>query len=96
MSDKATMLRETVEAFANLSTVLDELTEEQARRIRLSVLGVRDLVIHWPGMLRERGRQISQTSETIRKARTSWAPGSFWGLRYPGEPNGVIFHDATC
>jgi len=40
------MLRERVEAFANLSTMLDALTEEQATRIRRSVLGVRDLVIH--------------------------------------------------
>ena len=95
MSDKATMLRETVEAFANLSTLLDGLTEEQASRIRLSVLGVRDLVIRWPGMLREDGGQISEAGESIYKARASWAPGSFWGLRYPGEQNRVIFHDAT-
>jgi len=95
MSDKATMLRETDEALANLSTILDELTEEQARRIRLSVLGVQDLVIHWPGMLRERGGKISEADESIHNARTSWAPGSFWGLRYPGEPNRVILHDAT-
>ncbi len=95
MSDKATMLWETVEAFAHLSTLLDELTEEQARHIRLSVLGVQDLVIHWPGMLRERGGQNSEADESMHKARTSWAPGSFWGLRYPGEPNRVIVHDAT-
>jgi len=94
MSDKATMLRETVEAFANLSTLLDELTEEQARRIRLSVLGVQDLVIHWPGMLRERGGKISEADESIHNARTSGAPGSCWGLRYPGDPNRVILHGA--
>jgi len=87
MSDKATMLRETVEAFANLSTLLDGLTEEQASRIRLSVLGVRDLVIRWPGMLREGNGQISQECERIHTARISWAPGSFWGLRYPREQN---------
>ena len=87
MSDKATILRETVEAFANLSTLLDGLTEEQASRIRLSGLGVRDLVIHWPGMFREGAGQMSQAGESIHKARTSWAPGSFWGLMYPGEQN---------
>ncbi len=94
MSDKATMLRETVEAFANLSAMLDGMTEEQARCIRFSVLGVRDLLIHWPGLFREDGEQISQAGESIHKARISWAPGSFWGLRYPGEQNRVIFHDA--
>ena len=63
------MLRETVEAFADLRTMLEELTEEQASRIRLGVLGVRDLVIQWPGMLRGCGGQISQAAERIRKAR---------------------------
>ena len=82
MSDKATMLQETVEAFADLRTMLDGLTEEQARRIRLGVLGVRDLVIHWPGMLRVWGGQMSQAAEraeSIHKARMFCAaPGSFW------------------
>jgi hypothetical protein len=86
MSDRATMLRETVEAFADLRTVLDGLTEEQARRIQLGVSGVRDLVMRWPGMLHECGGQISQvaeTAESIHKARSFCAPGSFWGLRSP-------------
>ena len=43
MSDRATILRETVEAYADLHTILDGLTEEQASRIRLGVLGLRDL-----------------------------------------------------
>ena len=63
MSDKATILQETVEAFADLHTMLDGLTEEQASRIRLGVLGVRDLVIQWPGMLCGCGGQISQAAE---------------------------------
>src|SRR5262245_59448520 len=44
MNSKATMLRETVEAFADLRTLLDGLTEEQTSRIRLGVLGMRDLL----------------------------------------------------
>ena len=90
MSDKATMLQETVEAFADLRTMLDGLTEEQASRIRLGVLGLRDLVIQWPGMLCGCGDQISQAAESaksIHKARAFCAPGSFWGLRYPGDRN---------
>jgi hypothetical protein len=90
MSDKATMLQEMVEAFADLRTILDGLTEEQAGRIRLSVLGVRDLLIQWPGMVCGCGGQISQaaeTAESIHKAHTFCAPGSFWGLRYPGDRN---------
>lgn len=91
MSDKVTMLRETVEAFADLRAMLDGLTDEQASHIRLGVLGVRDLVIqiHWPEVLQGCGGQISQAADSIHKARTFWAPGSFWGLRYPGDRNGT-------
>src|SRR5262245_48137357 len=90
MSDKAMMLQETVEAFADLRTMLDGLTEEQASRIRLGVLGVRDLVIQWHEVLGGCGGQISQAAEraeSIQKARTFCAPGSFWGLRHPGDRN---------
>src|SRR5262249_22265245 len=88
MSDKATMLQETVEAFADLRTMLDRLTEEQARRIRLGVLGVRDLMSQWTGMLRWCDGQVSQAAEraeSVHKARMFCAPRSFWGLRYPGD-----------
>ena len=90
MSDKATMLRETVEAFADLRTMFDGLTEEQASRVRLGVLGVRDIVIHIesPATLRGNGDQTSQAAESIRHARSFLAAGSFWGLRYPSERNG--------
>ena len=87
MSDKPTMLRETVEALADIRTMLEELTEEQASRIRLSVLGVRNLLVHWPGMDHESGGQISRADESLRAARIFWAPGSFWGLRYPVGPD---------
>jgi len=92
MSDKATMMQETIEAFADLRTMLDGLTEEQASRIRLGVLGVRDLVIQWPRMLCRWGGPISQAAEraeSIHKARMFCAPGSFWGLRNPDDRNGT-------
>ena len=92
MSDKATMLRETVEAFTDLRAMFAELTEEQASSVRLGVLGVRDIMIHTHGLttLPGRGDEISQTAdESIRKARSFFPPGSFWGLRYPTERNGA-------
>ena len=87
MSDKATMLRETVEAFADLRTMFDGLTEEQASHVWLGVLGVRDLVMHIdsPATLRGCGDQPSQAAESIRKARSCFPPGSFWGLRCTSE-----------
>ena len=91
MSDKATMLRETVEAFTDLRAMFDELTEEQVRRVRLGMLAVRDVVIHKhrPASPRGCGDETSQAAEGIRKARSFWAPGSFWGLRYPSERDGT-------
>ena len=88
MSDKAAMLRETVEAFAELGTMIEELTDEQTQYIRLGVLGVRDLVLRWPGRLSVGDGQPSQAADSLHKARTVWAPGSFWGLRYPVDRNG--------
>jgi len=90
MSDRAAMLRETVEAFTDLHAMFDRLTEEQASRVWLGVLGVRDIVIHkqGPATLRGCGDETSQAAESIRKARSFLAPGSFWGLRYPSERNG--------
>jgi hypothetical protein len=90
MSDRATMLRETVEAFADLRTMFDGLTEEQASRVWLGVLGVRDTLIHiHDRTLRGCGDQTSQATESIHTARSFLAPGSFWGLRCPGERNGA-------
>ena len=93
MSDKATMLRETGEAFSDLREMFDWLTEEQASRVWLGVLGVREILIH----IREhtvqnrdwRGARTLQTAESTRIARNFWAPGSYWGLRYPGKRDGT-------
>ena len=89
MSDKATMLRETDEAFADLRAMLDWLTEEQARRVWP---GVRDSLNHireHPVQNRDwRAARTLQTAESTRAARSLWAPGSFWGLRYPSKRDG--------
>jgi hypothetical protein len=42
MRDKAPMLREPVEGFADLSTMFEGLSEEQASRVWLGVSGVRN------------------------------------------------------
>jgi hypothetical protein len=75
MSDKATMLRETDEAFADLRVMLDWLTEEQASRVWLAVSGVRESLIH----IREYPAQNRDWRAAL------WAPSSFWGLRYPSK-----------
>jgi len=91
MSDKATMLRETDEAFADLRAMLDWLTEEQASRVWP---GVRDSLTHireHPVQNRDwRAARTLQTAESTRAARSLWAPGSFWGLRYPSKRGGKM------
>ena len=93
MSDKATMLRETTEAFADLRAMFDWLTEEQANRVWLGVLGVRDILIHireYTAQNRDwRAARTLQTAESTRIARNFWAPGSYWGLRYPSNQDGT-------
>lgn len=93
MSDKATMLRETAEAFADLREMVDWLTEEQASRVWRGVLAVREILI----LIREhtvqnrdwRRARTLPTAERTRMARNFWAPGSFWGLRYPNNRDGT-------
>ena len=89
MSDKATMLRETDEAFADLRTMLDWLTEEQASRVWPGVQDSLNQIREYPVQNRDwRAARSSQTGESTRAARSLWAPGSFWGLRYPSKPDG--------
>ena len=76
MSDRATMLRETDEVFAELRGMFDWLSEEQANRVWLEVSGVRESLI--------RIRTL-RTAESILQARNYWAPDSYWGRRYPGK-----------
>jgi hypothetical protein len=89
MSDKATMRRETDETFADLRSMLDWLTEEQASRVWP---GVRDSLNHvreHPVQNRDwRAARALHTAESTRIARSRWAPGSFWGLRYPSNGDG--------
>jgi hypothetical protein len=86
MSDKATMLRATDEAIADLRAMFDCLTEEQARRLWLGVSAVRDSLIHIrQHAVQSRQSRAPQTTESTHVARDLWAPGSFWGLRYPSQ-----------
>ena len=93
MNDKATMLRETDEAFADLREMFYWLTEEQASGVWLGALGVRETLNH----IREhtvqnrdwRAARTLQTAESIRIARSFCAPRSFWGLRYRSRRDGT-------
>jgi type II secretory pathway pseudopilin PulG len=89
MSDKATMLQETDEAFADLRAMLDWLTEEQASRVWPVVRDSLNQIREHPVQNRDwRAARSSQTAESTRAARSLWAPSSFWGLRYPSKGGG--------
>ena len=49
MSDKATLLREADEAFAELRLAVEDLTDEEMRRVWLGTWGVREILIHISG-----------------------------------------------
>jgi len=49
MSDKATLLREAEEAFAELRETVDGLSEEALGRVWLGTWGVREILIHISG-----------------------------------------------
>jgi hypothetical protein len=86
MSDKATMLRETDEAIADLRTLLDCLTEEQVRPVWLGVSAVRDSLVQTrQHHAQNRDSRTPQATASCRMARALWAPASFWGLRYPSQ-----------
>ena len=93
MSDKSTMLRATDEALADLRAMFDWLTEEQACRVWLGVSAVRDSLTHvrqHPVQNRDsHAARTLQTTESTRIARALWAPGSFWGMRYPSQRDGA-------
>jgi hypothetical protein len=74
MSDRAAMLRETVQAFTDLRAMFDRLTEEQASRVWLGVLGVRDIVIHkhGPATLRGLAMRLRKRPRAFAKHVASW------------------------
>lgn len=61
MSDKATMLRETDEALADLRAL--------------------------KGPVKSGDLHTLAATDSTRLARSLWASGSFWGLRYPSQGN---------
>ncbi len=88
MRDKASMIQEADEAFADLRAMLDWLTEEQASRVWPNVLDSLNHIREHPVQNRDwRAARTLHTAESTRKARGFWAPGSFWGLRYPSKRN---------
>ena len=90
MSDKASMMQETDEAFSDLRAMLTWLTEEQATRIWPGVRGSLKNIRQHPVHNRDwRAARALHTTESTCRARGFWAPGSFWGLRYPSEPDGT-------
>ena len=82
MSDRAAMLRETEEVFADLHGMFDWLSEEQASRVWSGLLRIRE---HAAQDRDWRAARTLRTAESILKARRYWAPDSYWGRRYPGE-----------
>ena len=88
MRNKASMMQEADEAFADLRAMLHWLPEEQAGRVWPGVLdSLNHIRVHSVQNPDWRAARTLHTAQSTRKARDFWAPGSFWGLRYPSKRN---------
>jgi hypothetical protein len=97
MSDKATLLREADEAFAELRRDVDGLSDEDMRRVWLGTWGVREIVIHISGWHEE----LTPALRRIAGGEAPYAPGTYddfdaWNARFVERKAGVKPGDALA
>ena len=97
MSDKATLLREADEAFAELRQAIDGLGDESMSRIWLGSWGVREILIHISGWHRE---AIPGFARIARGESAPYPPGTYddfdaWNARFVAHRTGVKVADVV-
>jgi hypothetical protein len=90
MSDKATMLRQAEEAFAELRQSVDGLNDEQMRRVWLGSWGVREILIHISGW----HEAMIPALGNIAQGEAPYPPGAYddfdaWNARFVERKAGV-------
>jgi hypothetical protein len=90
MSDKATMLRQAEDAFAELRRAVDGLTDEEMRRVWLGSWGVREILIHVSGW----HDAMIPAFANIGKGEAPYPPGTYddfdaWNARFVERKAGV-------
>jgi len=97
MSDKATLLREADDAFAELHHAIEGLSEEEMRRVWLGTWGVREILIHISGWHEE----LTPGFARIAKGEAPYTPGTYddfdaWNARFVEAKNGVKAMDVLA
>ena len=95
MSDKATLLRDADEAFADLHRAVDGLTEEQMREVWLGTWGVREILIHIAGW----HHAMIPALARVARGEAPYPAGAYddfdaWNARFVAEKAGVKAADA--
>jgi hypothetical protein len=90
MSDKATLLHEADEAFADLHQAIDGLSDDQMGRVWLGTWGVREILIHVSGWHRAMAVALGR----IAKGEAPYPPGTYddfdaWNARFVDDRRGV-------
>jgi len=97
MSDKATLLREADEAFAELRRAVEGLTDEEMRRVWLGTWGVREILIHISGW----HEAMTPALGRIAKGEAPYPVGTYddfdaWNARFVQERAGVKMPDVLA
>ena len=97
MSDKAMLLRDADEAFADLHQAVDGLTEGQMREVWLGTWGVREILIHIAGW----HHAMIPALAHIARGQAPYPPGTYddfdaWNARFVAEKAGVKAADARA
>ncbi len=90
MSDKATLLQEADEAFAELRRAVEGLTDEEMRRVWLGTWGVREILIHISGW----HEAMTPALGRIAKGEAPYPVGTYddfdaWNARFVQQKTGV-------
>jgi len=90
MSDKAAMVKDADQAFAELHRAIDGLTDDELQRAWLGTWGVREILIHVSGWHDEMVKALGH----IARGETPYPPGTYddfdaWNARFVEAKHGV-------
>jgi hypothetical protein len=97
MSDKATLLWEADEAFAELRGAIEGLTDEEMCRVWLGTWGVREILIHIAGWHEE----LTPALGRLAKGEAAYPAGTYddfdaWNARFVDRKAGVKAADVLA
>lgn len=97
MADKATLIRETQEAYTELRRVVEGLTDEEMRRVWFGTWGVREILIHISGW----HEVMTPALARIARGEAPYPAGTYddfdaWNARFVLQKTGVKTADVLA